>query len=376
MSNTIKLLFRDVEEHIPDDIKKTLNLIEEIIEVSDENIEKVFKDVEAGEVSMNTIYKVIEYALNIRFNHTQSLVSLLDLLSKKYGYEYDDELSDRVYSILINQKLIEADESDWAYTLYSMKEIIDVFPEDSPEFSIIHDDVDTFIKKSSEASFNAKEMIKINSNSPLYYVKETTKVSYLQAIAYFGAVKCFKYAILSGYFELNNVEDYAVAVVNIEIIHMLEQKGLSFDKCLEVSIKFHRHDVSDWLVLHYKCKDSSLYNSFKCYNHRAFFFKILNESGKDFLHYVAVKGYIDILKYLVEEYHYNVETKDVFGYTPLHLASSIGNFEIVKYLVEECHCAVNTKSNNGLTPLKLAGDKRHMSIYKYLRKKVFNKGIQ
>ena len=45
----------------------------------------------------------------------------------------------------------------------------------------------------------------------------------------------------------------------------------------------------------------------------------------------------------------NVETKDSsYGETPLHWASEKGHLDIVKYLVEECHSNVEAMTNSGL----------------------------
>ena len=78
------------------------------------------------------------------------------------------------------------------------------------------------------------------------------------------------------------------------------------------------------------------------------------------------EGHLDIVKYLVEECHANIEAKDNDGCTPLHRASDYEHLDIVKYLVEECHCNVEAKDNDGCTPLHRASDYEHLDIVKYL----------
>ncbi len=46
------------------------------------------------------------------------------------------------------------------------------------------------------------------------------------------------------------------------------------------------------------------------------------------------------MKYLIEQYHADVEAKDDTGYTSLHCASYLGYFPIVQYLVEQGHAKI------------------------------------
>ena len=64
-------------------------------------------------------------------------------------------------------------------------------------------------------------------------------------MSFFGSVKCFKYAILNYEYNLKNVQKYAIAGGNSEIIHILENRGVSFDNCFGVSSKFYRNDLCD-----------------------------------------------------------------------------------------------------------------------------------
>ena len=58
------------------------------------------------------------------------------------------------------------------------------------------------------------------------------------------------------------------------------------------------------------------------------------------------KGYLDIVRYLHETCHVDVETKDNNGRTPISIASLNGHLDIVRYLHETCHADVETKDNN------------------------------
>jgi ankyrin repeat protein/serine/threonine protein kinase len=91
-----------------------------------------------------------------------------------------------------------------------------------------------------------------------------------------------------------------------------------------------------------------------------------NKFGYTPLHVVADRGHIEIVKLLIE-HGADVNAKDnIFGHTPLHKAAYNGHIEIVKLLIE--HGAdVNAKDIIiGVTPLHYAAYKAHIEIVKLL----------
>ena len=63
---------------------------------------------------------------------------------------------------------------------------------------------------------------------------------------------------------------------------------------------------------------------------------------------------------------FNVNLEDFSGNTALHLASANGFIEVVKYLVNELHCDVNAKNKSLSTPLSWAafnGQKKSCGIF-------------
>ena len=48
----------------------------------------------------------------------------------------------------------------------------------------------------------------------------------------------------------------------------------------------------------------------------------------------SYNGQVEIVRYLYETYHSDVETKDVFERTPINNASINGHFKVIKYLYE------------------------------------------
>ena len=92
-----------------------------------------------------------------------------------------------------------------------------------------------------------------------------------------------------------------------------------------------------------------------------------HQNGCTPLHY-AVRRSLEIVQYLIEVCHVNVEAKEILsGRTPLHVACGFGkNLEIVQYLVETGHADLEAKDHRGWTVLHHAGCGNHFEIVQYL----------
>ena len=66
---------------------------------------------------------------------------------------------------------------------------------------------------------------------------------------------------------------------------------------------------------------------------------------------------------------FNVNLVDFGGNTALHLASANGFIEVVKYLVNELHCDINAKNKSLSTPLSWAAFNGHKSVVEFLLEK-------
>ena len=75
---------------------------------------------------------------------------------------------------------------------------------------------------------------------------------------------------------------------------------------------------------------------------------------------------LEIVKYLYETCHADVETKNNYGSTPISIASLNDQLEIVKYLYETCHANVTNDV------IKRSPTKR---IKEYLRSLLWNRKI-
>ena len=93
--------------------------------------------------------------------------------------------------------------------------------------SIIEDNVDEM-----------KKYIKYNKN----YVFPIDDYSFLQTTltsfaAYHGSVNCFKFLIVNNFPLSKDVTKCAIAGGNVEIIHVLEDKGYNFSNLLDIAVK-------------------------------------------------------------------------------------------------------------------------------------------
>jgi ankyrin repeat protein len=367
---SIKLL-SDSESIMPEKIKQETKLIEMIVGVNEENVENVFAHI--NEDNVKKACKIISFAAEIRPLKIESFLILSSLISSKFGVGIQQETS-HCQSLTAQDGL-----PVFCYNEIYNKAYIE-FAAGSIEQAIKEDDVERFCELLSEPTFNADDEVKaikwcfyeIADNSLLDSCK-----SYMRLIAFFGAVKCFKQAIMNDTFSLNGISVYAIAGGSNEIVRLLEQKGESFDDCFEVAVEYHRMDLCDWLLTNRTKHESfDLSRSLKYFNYPAFFFKMINEKVfGDALHIAAEECNINIVKYLIEQCHVDVNVKyryiSGFGYeyikrTPLHTATEKCCTDIIKYLIEQCHANVEAKNEYGLTPLHIALENSHIKIIKYL----------
>lgn len=89
-------------------------------------------------------------------------------------------------------------------------------------------------------------------------------------------------------------------------------------------------------------------------------------TGDSPLHVAVTYNQMPIVKYIVEEIvPLNIEDKNFNGDTPLMLATLKGNLEMVTYLVETAHADINTRENRGATPFFAACCNSYLEILSY-----------
>ena len=84
------------------------------------------------------------------------------------------------------------------------------------------------------------------------------------------------------------------------------------------------------------------------------------------LHYATTNNHIEIIQYLIETCHVNVDTKDSEWCSSILHASHDGNLELVKYYFETCQANIEIKDNRGNTPLDVAASSNKYEVVTYL----------
>jgi len=79
---------------------------------------------------------------------------------------------------------------------------------------------------------------------------------------------------------------------------------------------------------------------------------LLDKNGSSLLHYSAIAGNFNIMKFLVEN-GADINSETSTGNTPLHFACINNNLEVANYLIDN-KANINEKNNKGQTPLHYA----------------------
>lgn len=135
------------------------------------------------------------------------------------------------------------------------QDVIDVYPYDSLEYAIVHDDIEGF--KQNFESFNDYDLeFKITIiDSPFY-----TELLLVDACAYYGALRCFEYLNEKG--AVFSTDTFRCAVIggNPKIIHLCEDKpNIKIDNVsLDLAIRAHHYIIANWLEVKYNLRFSWL----------------------------------------------------------------------------------------------------------------------
>jgi ankyrin repeat protein len=346
---TVKLL-SEAESLMPERTQSINKFIEMIIGLNEESVESVFRQID--EDNVKKVCGLIRFSIEIRPLEVDSFLTLVSLISSKFKVNFLSKDSYFPHSLLEQRGTLP---HNGIFKKLATRSIEQVIREDN---------VEQFCNLISDPSFNAKSKVNlgpIDKRSFLMFERR----SYMQLIAYFGAVKCFRQAIMNDDFDLNYISKYAIAGGNNEIVRILEQKGISFDSCFDVAVKYHRMDLCDWLLMHTKCESISLSTSMQYFNYPSFFFTMINEkSFNDALSIAMEKRNIDVIKYLFEQHR--VDTKTISIKAIINAARE-GDVDFIKFLIEQCHVDVNIKYViRSVAPLNIAAEKCHLNVVKYL----------
>ncbi|KAI3868638.1 hypothetical protein MKX03_013148, partial [Papaver bracteatum] len=88
---------------------------------------------------------------------------------------------------------------------------------------------------------------------------------------------------------------------------------------------------------------------------------VKDDNGIGVIHFAAVEGKLNVLKYLIEELKLDVNMKDLKGRSPLLHATVAGHMNVVEYLLGQ-GADPKTSDPKGYSPLHCAGEKGYTDI--------------
>ena len=294
-------LFQDLKtnEFYDDSFAEVVTLIKSIFSMNSENIESISKEicnfVEKYKPSPFWFFTILLVYGPSRPKNTQIFLDLLIPLFKKLfpDFEslnpaiYPEKMKDFDHFLLLRDindiKSFSTSKSTEEKRNSEYEFLYDFYDIHSVAHMILNDDVTEFQKYIANSSKNANE-ISFKYEYPFNYLdikilSSEVTVESINFAAFFGSIKIFKFILLSAQNESSIFTDtsnqFAIAGGNPEIIHIMESKNVSFDNCFETAVQYHRYDISDFLLLHYKCQQISSYYALKYVNYESFLYSII-----------------------------------------------------------------------------------------------------
>ena len=225
-----------------------------------------------AETTINILSVLILNNENQRSFINETIKNNICLLSKFLGNLFF------VKDVLYSQGIIEK-----GINYYEKRKdtIFSIYPRGSLEFILKENDVDSLkefiqqnnIQKDQKLSHQNKFILIYYINSYRYI---SCRVKHLDLCCYYSSYECFQFLQTNGFQYGNNINIFSVAGGNLSIIHALEQNGISYDSCLEISVKYHQLDVTEWLLTNYKCEIISLTETLQFFEYKTLLFMFLN----------------------------------------------------------------------------------------------------
>ncbi|OHT01786.1 hypothetical protein TRFO_31260 [Tritrichomonas foetus] len=229
--------------------------------------------------------------------------------------------------------------------------------------AIRKDDMNLFTHLISQTS------LKINASSipPALFERFSfiqTDVSLVEYAAFFSSIQIFKYLILNDAQFNNELTKYAIAGGNNEIIHICEDKSLSFKKSINIAIQQWKNELVEYLLQEYSFNEESFTIALKSYNYQIVK-KIIDETDEsqisNLIQKTIIHGHLSILNYLISLGFINKIKDELFLMIINH---KIKMFEETLYTLEDLDFIndINPKYNMRLVDYSLNKDIRCFEI--------------
>ena len=255
---------------------------------------------------------------------------------------------------------------------------------------IMNDDDDKFIQKYNE---NPEAILSAQTKNPNVPGLLREVCSSSAFCAYYGSVKCFKFLAVNNML----LDEYMDATVkaaafggNMEIIHILINKGADFSKALKYSIDGRNRELTEWILQNSSTESFNNIVVENCIKTAAenddirtlefcieyckskkqdinMLFKKANSVNKgSILHIIAANNSYHCLSLLSEFDNMIFNGRDNDGNTPLHLAVMSESIQTLQFLLSYPLVEVNPVNDKKETPLDIALLKGNCEIIQVL----------
>ena len=389
------------DSEIPDSLIDVISIEESIFNANDVNLEKTIEILSsfnafASKYTVNVLFtasKVRRFSFHVLakiFSHLSNSLKMIDKSDQYfiegrefYSYLLEIGREDDHYVSLTPSDLSNARE-----------ELLYVFPLKSVEYSVISDDIDSFLFHTASLDHIMERKVHIGTS--------TTSLVALSCLS--GSLKIFKYFITNGAVINEEILSSAVKGGNVEIVELLYQRDFSLQPYYNESIKYHRMELLKWFIGQYpinincsivssisnhcntlltlylinksvengnEFNPDTMYSSItKVGNTSLFFYGINNlhicPSFNTRMLFSSIRnGMIEAVKFILENSTLQINTKDSKQNTPLIDACRSGFIEIVKYLISK-GADIHIKNKDGYSALLFSVVYEQYEIAKYL----------
>ncbi|EAY04057.1 ankyrin repeat protein, putative [Trichomonas vaginalis G3] len=317
------------------------------------------------EEELKSIYKMIKTELIDSKNYllTNSIKDILDIIpyNNRYTKSYlflaklisDDyhvtevRIIEPISNLLFYKEYgIKLDKSTDLKKVNSKK--LEIHTENTIYRAIMYNDLETFITFTERDRFNKNQTLKSD-----LYPSHYKGYSLLELCCYHGAVDCFKFLRTKFSSEITETcLEFSFLGRNKEIISECLKYQKPNYKCMEYAIISHNIDFVTFLMNEYNieinleyCGNYNNIESFLVY------FDQTNDIQKYFI-YSVILNITSFLEYFLS-FGLNINEKDEYGKTALHIAAMNNKKETAKVLIS-LGANVNEKTKNGQTALHIA----------------------
>ena len=364
-------------------------------ETLEKKVEEVFSFIE--EEGIDEFYASIpkmENAAIVRPKQRRLLMEFFELISKKYpiNWEYYTNYQNKPFLLMLKNKGLITIKDEYLNRVDDDL-IFDIFSEGTIGKAILNDDVEELKKCMDPFCRIPRKLLYIPSSLNFGY----GDLSQIELCAYLGSEKCFKYLLLNGEKLPKNIELFAVAGRNMEIVKLLEEKGRKFENVGDVAVAFHSLELINYFndkgynqifnienVISFYCdemfdeiaknKNEEIEKMIVQSKHKR---KPKKENPED-----ALKNRIADLKVQLAIHIFNScnpgnevpndigedyddEPKDACPF--LNMAAKCGNIHVLEYITRR-ECDINVMSES-TCPLHIACEHGFLSIAKFLVEK-------